>query len=246
MTQSTIPSEFSGFRKLASQIDQLLRACFHGPQLGEKTQLSTRSLIIAILALGAMYGLSMGFYAVSMSGVWGTAQLLMAVVKVPLLFLLTVVVTFPSLYVIAVVQRCPLTANDILRLQLTGIVLAVALLASFAPVTAFFTLSTDSYSFMILLNVLFFGICGLTCLRYVSQRLVQILSVPSGDEYGPRSVTRRLFFIWLALFSAIGGQMGWILRPFVGNPDEAFVFFRERDSNFFEAVLLTIGRLFLS
>jgi len=37
--------------------------------------------------------------------------------------------------------------------------------------------------------------------------------------------------------------MSWVLRPFIGAPHVAFSFLRERDSNFFEAVFHTVGRL---
>jgi hypothetical protein len=37
--------------------------------------------------------------------------------------------------------------------------------------------------------------------------------------------------------------MGWVLRPFVGNPNLPFSWFRERNSNFFEAVLRTLSAL---
>jgi hypothetical protein len=49
--------------------------------------------------LGMIYGLCMGFYAMFRSGGPNFSQVLASVVKVPLLLFLTLVVTFPSLYV---------------------------------------------------------------------------------------------------------------------------------------------------
>jgi hypothetical protein len=46
------------------------------------------------------------------------------------------------------------------------------------------------------------------------------------------------------LFVAVGCQAAWILRPFVGAPGQPLELFRERSSNFFSALLRTIGRLF--
>jgi hypothetical protein len=37
--------------------------------------------------------------------------------------------------------------------------------------------------------------------------------------------------------------MGWVLRPFIGDPNTPFTLFRERQSNFFEAVLRSLGDL---
>jgi hypothetical protein len=42
----------------------------------------------------------------------------------------------------------------------------------------------------------------------------------------------------------VGAQMGWVLRPFIGNPSQPFEWFRARESNFFEAVLNAIRTLF--
>ena len=50
-----------------------------------------------------------------------------------------------------------------------------------------------------------------------------------------------VFRIWIVAFGLVGAQMGWILRPFIGNPDVPFTWFRARQSNFFEAILGIIG-----
>ena len=46
------------------------------------------------------------------------------------------------------------------------------------------------------------------------------------------------------LFGLVGVQMGWVLRPFIGDPDRPFAWFRERDSNFFQAVWQALAGLF--
>jgi hypothetical protein len=52
--------------------------------------------------------------------------------------------------------------------------------------------------------------------------------------------TRLVFGCWVVLFAIVGAQMGWVLRPFIGNPALPFEWFRTRESNFFEAVLKAI------
>ena len=37
--------------------------------------------------------------------------------------------------------------------------------------------------------------------------------------------------------------MGWVLRPFIGRPELPFEWFRERNSNFFAAVLHSLSEL---
>ena len=55
---------------------------------------------------------------------------------------------------------------------------------------------------------------------------------------------RTLMRAWLLIYAFVGIQMGWVLRPFVGSPQMRFVWFRPRDSNFFEAVAETLSNLF--
>lgn len=56
--------------------------------------------------------------------------------------------------------------------------------------------------------------------------------------------TKTVFHIWVLVFGLVGAQMGWILRPFVGDPNLPFQWFRSRESNFFQAVLAAFGNLF--
>ena len=55
---------------------------------------------------------------------------------------------------------------------------------------------------------------------------------------------RTVFYCWIVLFGLVGTQMGWVLRPFIGNPDKPFTWFRVRESNFFEAVWQNFLNLF--
>jgi hypothetical protein len=66
--------------------------------------------------------------------------------------------------------------------------------------------------------------------------------MPSGQVLGRH--TRLVFNCWIVLFSLVGAQMGWVLRPFIGQPDLPFSWFRERESNFFAAVLGSLRELF--
>jgi len=46
------------------------------------------------------------------------------------------------------------------------------------------------------------------------------------------------------VFCLVGAQMSWVLRPFIGDPERPFEWFRPRESNFFESVRRTVGVLF--
>ena len=78
-------------------VDSLLRGRFTRPiDLGAgRIDVPVRRLVIAAVAMGALYGAFMGLFAALRGGPDGARQLAASVVKVPLLFLLTLVVTFP-------------------------------------------------------------------------------------------------------------------------------------------------------
>ena len=53
-----------------------------------------------------------------------------------------------------------------------------------------------------------------------------------------------VFGCWVVVFGLVGAQMGWVLRPFIGSPSMPFQWFRERESNFFQAVVRAVQDLF--
>ncbi len=167
----------------------------------------------------------------------------------------------------------PLGFRDTLRLLLIAIVVHLAVIASLAPVFAFFAASTRSYAFMLLLNVAFFAIGGLlgfmvlrraTHLMFATTRSPAAAREPAaaaaGDEPGapetphpapppfPRpshgDQARRVLRVWCLVYGVVGAQMGWLLRPFLGAPELPFAWFRPLEDNFFIGVMRALGALF--
>ena len=165
-------------------LDRILR--------GEATQLAqlregtigipAGGLSLVIVVLGMLYGVCMGGYAVFSTGGTGPQQLLASTVKVPALFLLTLVVTFPSLYVFNALVGSRLNVRAVSRLLVAAIGVNLAVLASLGPIVAFFAVCTDSYSFMVLLNVVVFAISGGLGLTFLLQTLHR-LSIASRVFY---------------------------------------------------------------
>jgi len=270
-------------RKFFSQIDTLLRGGYTRPEdLREgRIQFPARSLFTGALVLGAIYGLFMGMYAATRPDASSVTQLFATAIKVPLLFLLTLAVTFPSLYVLSALAGSRLRFLQTLRLLLVAVAINLALLASLGPVLGFFTLSTQSYPFMVLLNVIIFAISGMAGLAFLRRSLDHVFTAhteavptpppsvePTHDnedgeeaevevESAPRFATPAykpapktsgqelsVFRGWLVVYGVVGAQMGWVLRPFIGNPDLPFTWFREREGNFFQAVVDSVVQLF--
>lgn len=236
-------------------------------------------MTVLIVLLGVAYGACMGTFALMRSAgpVW--EQIGASMIKVPLLFLLTLVITFPSLYVFNALVGSRLQFFSVMRLLIASTSVTLAVLASFGPIVAFFSVSTTSYPFMVLLNVVMFAVAGLLGVGFLLQtlhRLSQIddalrrrpaepifmesetspgepppkaspldlspLEMPSGQFLG--SHVRTVFRCWMVVFGLVGAQMGWVLRPFIGNPDEPFTLFRTRESNFFQAIWHALINLF--
>jgi len=240
--------------------------------------------VIGIL-LGALYGLCMGVFGLFQHSHTALLQMISTIVKVPVLFFMTLAVTFPSLYVFNALVGSRLSMLSVLRVLVISLAVMLTVLASLGPIVAFFSASTTSYPFMLLLNVLVFTIAGLLGLRYMRvtlQRLTAAVAMPvvpplptefpATDQFadavdpmatvesvrpagpvGPLQPTvqlrqnrdvQRVFQIWMVVFGLVGGQMAWVLRPFLGNPAIHFAWLRGRESNFFEGVLQALHRLF--
>lgn len=224
-----------------------------------------------MLILAMSYGLCMGVYSLLTPHRINYMQLVASSLKVPALLALTILVTLPSLYVFNALVGSRLTFPALIRLLIAFLAILVAVLASLGPIVAFFSVSTTSYSFMVLLNVVVFTIAGVLGLLFLLQTLHRLSLIPQtslpqtqhadtvdpdaekGPGIGPldreseRAISRNVtlvFRFWVILFGVVGAQMSWILRPFIGNPDRPFTWFRARDSNFFMAVAEAFSSLF--
>jgi hypothetical protein len=255
------------------ELDDVLRGRKADPQLLAQgtTHIHIPPLVGMSIVLGVIYGLFMGLYAVMARSPASFEQLIASMVKVPALFFLTLVVTFPSLYVFSALLGVRLGPKDTLRLIMAPIAVNLAVLASLGPITGFFTLCTSSYHFMKLLNFSFFAVSGVIGLKVLLSMLskleeVQTSLMPtiraeaSGSTSGTsnqqapskpapfsahreQSKARTTFQIWVVIYALVGAQMGWILRPFIGSPDLPFELFRAREANVFVDLVHTIGAL---
>src|SRR5262249_999513 len=262
--------ERTGIRAWFGDLDRLLS--------GNLTSVSTlreRGIAISPLRLSACivilamsYGLCMGMFALFGGKGPTPMEVVASMIKVPLLFYLTLLVTLPSLYVFNALVGSRLSLGGVLRLLIASLGVNVTVLASLGPIVAFFSVCTTSYPFMVLFNVVVFAVAGLFGLRFLLQTLHRLtLAGPSrpteaptppetwaeAEPAGPLDPVRTravsdqvklVFRLWVIVFGLVGAQMGWVLRPFIGNPRIPFTFFRHRESNFFMAVLQALQNLF--
>lgn len=277
------PSEPRGMLSLAplKALDELLRgartpapppadAVAGDPLLvrdDSREKLPLRWFLPAAVILGAVHGVFIGLYALGSLSSGGFKHLLACTVKLPMLFLLTLLVTFPSLYVFAALGGFKLGFASTFRLLVGSIAVSLTVGASLGPILGFFTLSTTSYPFIVLLNVALLGIAGIIGAAFLLRALRALTDKPESPPALPpleplldptlhpefpfqrglpirSSLADLIFSTWVIIYAGVGLQMAWILRPFIGTPGSDFTFFRPRASNVFESILQCFERLF--
>lgn len=285
-------------------LDRILRGETTSPNAIEdgNIQIPLRGLCVVGILLAMLYGACMGSFSVFREvdptvGSWSDRylQIFSTTLKVPTLFFLTLAITFPSLYVFNALVGSRLTLQSLLRLLIASLGVNLAVLASLGPIVAFFSVSTTSYHFMLLFNVVVFAVAGTLGLAFLIQTLNRIsLSMQQMDAAARRAEfiksdepyatlaedksetdklngdkpasqqlaaqarpsaldrvdgnvlgrhVRLVFACWVVVFGLVGAQLGWVLRPFLGDPSMEFAWFRNRESNFFEGVMQAVQGL---
>lgn len=187
-------------------------------------------LALSVCLLCMAYGFSMGLAS-------GMKQAVSSLVKLPLLFLLTLALCFPALFIIGMFMGSPLSCVQTLTLVLSAIALQAMLFGASAPIVLFFAIGSG-YDFMKLLHVAILGVSGLCGLVF----LHHAMRVALGPGFGSTHV---LFFVWFMIDGFVGCQMAWMLRPFLGDPHLKYQWFRTRggEMNFYLAVLASARAL---
>jgi len=197
-----------------------------------------RGLARKMGAMLASSGISLALYGLLLGLTHSLGQSLSSAVKLPLLFLATLLVCAPILYIINILFGANQRLSQSVALVLSAISLTGLLLLSFAPITLFFSLTApNSYQFFKLLNVLFFTISGGVGAASLNRGL-KIISAESAA--GNRWL---IFCLWLGIYAFVGSQMAWTLRPFVGAPNVPFELFRQFGGNFYTDIFRSVSEI---
>lgn len=214
-------------------LDRLLR---DGAALGEDLQdpakagTFLRRAVPWVLILGAYYGAVMGAFSLFDRGmVWFS---LLNMLKVPLLLIGTAALCAPALYVFAIAGGATLGMRPLLAALAAAQVMLVLLLASLSPVVLFFLTTFERYAPVKIVQVLVWAIAGIFALRFLRRLLVKIDPALGGKP--------GLILIWMLLFGMVGMQGAWMMRPFIGAPNQRPQLFREAGGNIFENLLNTL------
>jgi hypothetical protein len=124
------------------------------------TRLTGQMLVSSVVAL-ACYGAVLGsFHSVLMA--------LTSAVKLPLLFLVTLAICLPTLYLFNLVFGARLSIRQSLALVMVALTVTAMLALAFAPISLFFLITAPDYNFFKLLNVAILALSALVGLRFLT------------------------------------------------------------------------------
>jgi hypothetical protein len=187
-----------------------------------------RSMIVSSIIYLALYGVVMG-----VSNSW--QQAVLSAIKLPVLFLVTLLICLPTLYFFNLLYGSQLTFAQTASLMMAAVTVTGALALAFASITLFFWLTVPDYEFFVLLNVSVLAITawwGLSLLRQGMRHVQQAAQARTG----------RILAVWIAIYAFVGTQMGWALRPFFGAPGAPFEIIRRMQGTFYTGVFYIIRR----
>jgi hypothetical protein len=189
-------------------------------------------LSLTLIGLTFFYGLVMGSYS-------GFLQALTAGVKVPVLFLLSLLICFPALFILQFILGSKMKLAQMTAIILSGFVLTGAIMVSFTPIVILFVLTAGNYHFLQLLHVAIFMLAGVFGMKTVLDALK--FSCEQRNVYPKTGVV--VFRFWVVILAFVGIQLAWNLRPFLADKTEPYALFRKYEGNFYTAVLYSFEQL---
>lgn len=199
--------------------------------IGLKSKIA--ALLISSSCFFALYGAIVGAFH-------SLPQVASSAIKLPALYLITLLICLPTLYIFNALFGSKQTIGQHFTYLLTAVSVIAILLCGFAPVTLFFLVTVNNYSFFLLLNVAIFALTGILGVSFLYQ-VMKPISDNEGDQ--GIKVRKNILRFWLVLYGFVGSQLGWTLRPFFGSPGQ-FELFRPREGSFFSGVWAALMNLF--
>jgi hypothetical protein len=112
--------------------------------------------------------ISLALYGVVLGSNFGLLQALSSAVKLPLLFLATLAICQPTLYLFNLVFGAKLSVLQAVTLIMVAITVTSVLTLAFAPISLFFLITAHNYAFFKLLNVGILMLTALVGLRFLT------------------------------------------------------------------------------
>jgi hypothetical protein len=167
-------------------------------------------LIGQLILFGLLYGAAMGSFRGLVSQSQWLRQIIYSAVKVPLLLTATFLISLPSFYVLNSLLGLRRDFASAVRALVAAQAGLAIVLASLAPFTLVWYASSSKYNQALLFNGAMFAIASVA-----AQWLVRGYYRPMIAS-NPRH--RLVLWCWLFIYTLVGIQMAWLLRPFIGAP----------------------------
>jgi hypothetical protein len=183
---------------------------------------------LVIVAFGMLYGGVMGTYGgIGGPRIW---QVVYSAVKVPFLLVTTFVLSLPSFFVVNTLLGLRNDFALVVRALMATQAGLTVILSALAPFTAFWYVSGSDYHPAILFNGVMFAVASFSAQGMSRRDYLPLIRKDPKHRWMLRA--------WIIIYVFVGIQMGWVLRPFIGNPAAPVQFFRENSwSNAYEVVI---------
>lgn len=185
--------------------------------------------VLYIFIFSFIYGLIMGSYN-------GIVQSLVTSIKIPVLIFLSLFICFPAFYVIQFMLGSRMSVLHMANMILSGFIVFTTIALSFSPIVLFFMITGNNYSFLKLLHVAIYVFAGIFGMRTIINGLKY--SCEKMNVYPKMGIN--VFKFWIIIFAFVSMQLAWNLRPFIGSRELPFELFREREGNFYLAVIHSV------
>jgi hypothetical protein len=177
------------------------------------------TLLLLMLGGASIYGVVLGMWRSPLLAAY-------VAVKMPLLFLVTALLTALINWMIAVLFGISVRLEQSVLLAFTTLAVTAVALASLAPIAWIFTISLPDadegartvHNLLYLTHTFAVGAAGIAG----SATLLLLLREASSER-----TASRVYAAWLITFALVGGEVAWILRPFVGSVYLPVRFIRE-------------------
>jgi hypothetical protein len=172
-------------------------------------------LLAFVVGFGLFYGAVMGSFGAAGDRL---LQPIYSASKVPMLLLVTFALSLPSFWVLNALLGLAGDFAEVLRALIATQAVLTIVLASLAPLTVLWYASVTNYHAAILFNAAMFGVASFAAqwsLRRLYRRLI-----------ARNPLHRTMLRGWLIIYAFVGIQLGYVLRPFIGDPSQPVAFFR--------------------
>jgi hypothetical protein len=220
-------------------VAQLLRLPWSADEVlrGRGTEVSSpaaRLTIALALSCALMYGAAMGCSGDVVCG--RPLQILYSAVKLPALLVITFALSLPSFFVVNMLLGLHEDFGRVLRALATAQAALTIVLASLAPLTLLWYVSTANHDANVAFNAAAFAVAAVAAQQVLRREYRPLIA--KDVRHG------KLLRAWLVVYAFVGIQTAWVLRPFIGDPNRPTQLFRDHAwGNAYEWLARMVWRL---